>query len=88
MAEIFIEGSKKAVRQACEEDGSTPDQGRYVTTSEVFLQPCCISNSEEEDLSVDGGSDSTQRSSLECVPMVDYSFQWMGTSVHDRVLCN
>jgi hypothetical protein len=57
--ETLIEGSKEAVSQACEEDGSTPDRARYTTTSEVFLQPCCIPNSKVEDLSVGGGSDST-----------------------------
>jgi hypothetical protein len=58
------------------------------TTSEVFLQPHCIPNSKEEDLSVGGGSDSTQRSSSECIPVVDCLFRGTGTSVHDRVLCN
>jgi hypothetical protein len=88
MAETLIEGSKEEVPQAYEEDGSTPDQARYTTTSEVFLQLCCVPNSEEEDLSVGGGSDSTQRSSLECVPLVECSFRGTGTSVHDRVLCD
>jgi hypothetical protein len=32
--------------------------------------------------------DSTQRSSLECILVVDCSFRGTGTSVHDRVLCN
>jgi hypothetical protein len=59
VAETLIEGSKEVVPQACEEDGNTPDPARYATTSEVFLQPLCIPNSEEEDLSVGGGSDST-----------------------------
>jgi hypothetical protein len=52
VAETLIEGSKEAVPQACEEDGSTSDRARYATTSEVFLQPCCIPSSKEEDLSV------------------------------------
>jgi hypothetical protein len=59
VAETLIEGSEEAVPQACKEDGSMPDRARYATTSKVFLQPCCIPNSEEEDLSVGGGSDST-----------------------------
>jgi hypothetical protein len=88
VAETVIEDSEEAVLQACEEVGSTPDRARYATTSEVFLQPCCIGNSEEEDLSVGGGSDSTERSSSECVPMVDCLFRRIGTSVHDRVLCD
>jgi hypothetical protein len=45
-----------------------------MTTSEVFLQPRCIPNSKEEDLSVGGESDSTQRSSSECVPVIDCLF--------------
>jgi hypothetical protein len=80
VAETLIKGSEGAVPQACEEDSSTPDRGRYATTSEVFLQPGCIPNSEEEDVSVGGGSDSTQRNSSECVPVVDCSFQGTGTS--------
>jgi hypothetical protein len=88
VAETLIEGSEEVVHQACEEDGSTPDRGRYTTTSEVFLQPRCIPNSGEEDLSVGGGLDSTQRSSSKCVPVVDCLFRGTGTSVHDRVLCN
>jgi hypothetical protein len=88
VAETLIKGSEEAVPQACEEDGSTPDRARYATTSEVFLQPRCIPNSEEEHLSVDGGSDSTQRSSSECVLMVDSLFRGTRTSVNDRVLCN
>jgi hypothetical protein len=88
VTETLIEGSEEAVPQACKEDGSTPNQGRYATTLEVFFQPRCIPNSKEEDLSVGGGSDSTQRNSSECVPVVDCSFQGMGTSVHDRVLCD
>jgi hypothetical protein len=88
LAEALIEGSEETVPQACKEDRSTPNRGRYATTSEVFFRPCCIPNSEEEDVSVGGGSDSTQKSSLECVPVVDCSFRGMGTSVHDRVLCN
>jgi hypothetical protein len=88
VAETLIEGSEEAVPQACEEDGSTPDRAKYATTLEVFLQPRCISNSEEEDLSVGGRSDSTQRSSSECVPVVDCLFRGTGTSVHDRVLCD
>jgi hypothetical protein len=88
VAETFIESSKEAVPQACKEVGSTPDRARYATTSEVFLQPCWIGNSEEEDLSVGGGSDSTERSSSECVPVVDRLFRRTGTSVHDRVLCD
>jgi hypothetical protein len=88
VAETLIEGSKEVVPQACEEDGSTLDRARYATTSEVFLQPHCIPNSKEEDLSVGGGSDSTQRSSSECVPVVDCLFRGTGTSVHDRVLCD
>jgi hypothetical protein len=88
VAETLIEGSEEVVPQACEEDGSTPDRARYATTSEVFLQPHCIPNSEEEDLSMGDGSDSTQKSSSECVPVVDCSFRGMGTSVHDRVLCD
>jgi hypothetical protein len=59
VAETFIEGSKEVVPQAYKEDGSTPDRGRYATTSEVFLQPRYIPNSEEEDPSVGCGSDST-----------------------------
>jgi hypothetical protein len=74
VAETLIQGSKEAVPQAYEEDGSTPDRVRYATTSEVFLQPRCIPNSEEEDLSVGGGSDSTERSSSECVPVVGCLF--------------
>jgi hypothetical protein len=88
VAETLIEGSEEVVPQACKEDGSMPDRARYATTSEVFLQPRCIPNSEEEDLSVGGGSDSTQRSSSECVPVVDYLFRGTGTSIHDRVLCD
>jgi hypothetical protein len=88
VAETLIEGFEEAVPQACEEDGSTPDQARYATTSEVFLQPRCIPNSEEEDLSVGGGSDSTQRNSSECIPVVDDLFRGTGTSIHDRVLCD
>jgi hypothetical protein len=52
VAETLIEGSKEAVPQACEEDGSTSDRTRYATTAKVFLQPRCIPNSEEEDLGV------------------------------------
>jgi hypothetical protein len=74
VAETLIEGSEEIVPQACEEDGSTLNRGRYATTSKVFLRPGCIPNSEEEDVSVDGGSDSTQRSSSECVPVVDCLF--------------
>ena len=37
VAETLIEGFEEVVPQACKEDGSTPDRGRYVTTSEVFL---------------------------------------------------
>jgi hypothetical protein len=74
VAETLIEGSEEVLPQACKEDGSTPDRARYTTTSEVFLQPCCIPNSEEEDLSVGGGSDSTERSSSECIPVVDCLF--------------
>jgi hypothetical protein len=59
VAETLIEGSEEVVPQACEEDGITPNRGRYATTSEVFLRPRCIPNSEEEDVSVGGGSDST-----------------------------
>jgi hypothetical protein len=88
VAETLIKGSEEAVPQACEEDGNTPNRARYATTSEVFLQPRCIPNSEEEDLSVGGGSDSTQRSYSECVPVVDCSFRGTGTSIHDRVLCD
>jgi hypothetical protein len=88
VAETLIEGSEEVVPQACEEDGSMPDRARYATTSEVFFQPRCIPNSEEEDLGVDGGSDSTQRSSSECVPVVDCLFRGTGTSVHDKVLCD
>jgi hypothetical protein len=88
VAETLIKGSEEAVPQACEEVGSTPDRARYATTSEVFLQPCCIPNSEEEDLSMGGGSDSTERSSSECVPVVDCLFRMTGTSVHDIVLCD
>jgi hypothetical protein len=33
---------------------------------------------------VGGGSDSTQRSSSECVPVVDCLFRGTGTSIHDR----
>jgi hypothetical protein len=47
---------------------------RYATTSEVFLQPRCIPNFKEEDFSMGGGSDSTQRSSSECIPVVDCLF--------------
>ena len=88
MAETFIEGSEEPVPKACKEDGSMPDQGRYATTSEVFLQPGWISNSKEEDVSMGGGSDSTQRSSLECVSVVDCSLRRTGTSIHDRILCD
>jgi hypothetical protein len=88
VAETLIEGSEEAVPQACEEDGSTPDRARYATTSEVFLQPCCIPNSKEEDLSVGGGLDSTERSSSECIPVVDCLFRRTGTLVHGRVLCD
>jgi hypothetical protein len=88
VAETLIEGSEEAVPQACKEDGSTPDRASYATTSEVFLQPCCIPNSEEEDLSMGGGSDSTQRSSSEYVLVVGCLFQRTGTLVHDRVLCD
>jgi hypothetical protein len=51
-AVVAIEGSEEAVSQVYKEDGSKPDRARYATTSEVFLQPRCIPNSEEEDLSV------------------------------------
>jgi hypothetical protein len=51
VAETLIESS--------EEDGTTPDRGRYAPTLEVFLRLGCIPNSEEEDLSVGGRSDST-----------------------------
>ena len=61
MVETLIEGSEKVVPQVYKEDGSTPNQGRYATMSKVFLQPRYIPNSEEEDLSVGGGSDSTQK---------------------------
>jgi hypothetical protein len=88
VAKTLIEGSEEVVPQACEEDGSTPDRARYATTSEVFLQPRCIPNSEEEDLGVGGGSDSTQKSNSECVLVVDCLFRGTGTSVHDRVLCD
>jgi hypothetical protein len=88
VVEILIEGSEEVVPQACEEDGSTPNRARYATTLEVFLQPRCIPNSKEEDLSVGGGSDSTERSSLECIPVVDCLFRGIETSVHDRVLCD
>ena len=74
MAKTLIEDSKEAVPQPNEEDGSMPDQGRYPTTSKVFLRPSCIPNSKEEDSNMGGGSDSMQRSSLECVPVVDYLF--------------
>jgi hypothetical protein len=59
VAETLIKGSEEAVPQTCKEDGSTPNRARYATTSEVFLQPRYIPNSEEEDVSVSGGSDST-----------------------------
>jgi hypothetical protein len=59
VAKTLIKSSEEGVPQACEEDGSTPDRGRYATTSEVFLRPGWILNSEEEDVSVGGGSDST-----------------------------
>ena len=55
MVVTLIEGSKKVLSQACKEDGSTSDRGRYATTSELFLQPGCILNSEEENVSMDGG---------------------------------
>ena len=58
MAETFIKGSEELVPKACKEDGSTPNQGRYATTSKVFLQPSWISISKEEDVSMGGGSDS------------------------------
>ena len=46
VAETLIEGSKEGVPQACKEDGSMLNRARYMATSEVFLQPCCILNSE------------------------------------------
>ena len=73
MTETFTKGSEESVREACKEDGSTPNQGRYSTMSEVFLQPNWISISKKEDVSMGGGSDSMQRSNLECVLVVDYS---------------
>jgi hypothetical protein len=48
VAETLIEGSEEAVCQACEEDGSMPDRGRYATTSEVFLRPGCIPTSKKK----------------------------------------
>jgi hypothetical protein len=88
VAETLIEGSEEAIPQACEEDGNTPDRARYATTSKVFLQPRCIPDCKEEDLSVGGGSDSTQRSSSECIPVVHCLFRGTRTSVHDKVLCD
>ena len=73
MAETFIEGSEEPVPEAYKEDGSTPNQGRYATTSKVFLQPSWISISKEEDVSMGGGSDSSQRNNLECILVVDCS---------------
>ena len=74
MVETLIEGFKEAILQACKEDGSMPDRARYATASEVFFQPRYIPNSKEEDLSEGGGSNSTQRSSLKCIKVVDYTF--------------
>ena len=37
VAKTLIEGFKEIIPQACEEDGSMPDQRRYATTSEIFL---------------------------------------------------
>ena len=88
MTETFIKGSKEPIPKICKEDGSTPDRGRYATTSEVFLQLGRIPNSKEEDVSIGGGSDSTQKSGLECVPVVDCSLRRTRTSIHDRVLRN
>ena len=88
VTETLIENFEETIPQACKEDGNTPNRARYVTTSEIFLQPRYIPNSKGEDLSVGGRLDSIQKSSSECVPVVNCLFQGTGTSVHDRVLCD
>ena len=88
VVETFIKDSKEPIPEACKEDGSTSNQGRYATTSKVFLRPGYISNSKEENVNMGGGSDSIQISDSKCIPVVDCSLQKTRTSVHDEVLCN